>query len=92
LDMIELTQEGITKPAAIAQRLGVEPEQIYAASKRLDRRVIAVAKRVKGELAGEVVPDRTTRGKIFSLDVIEAIADLFADVELTDDETYAQAA
>jgi hypothetical protein len=86
LAMIALRQEGITKPAILAKKLGIEPKQIYAASKRLDRRFIAVAESIKQELAGGVAPSHTKRNKIISLDVVEAIAGFSAEVELTDDE------
>jgi hypothetical protein len=92
LDMIGLMHEGITKPDILAQKLGIEPKQIYAAAKRLDRKFIAVAEDIKQELAGGVASDQTKRNKIVSLDVVEAIADLSAEVDLTDDDTSALAA
>jgi hypothetical protein len=92
LGMIALVREGITKPAILAKKLGLEPKQIYAASKRLDRKFIAVAEGIKQELAGEAAPSQTKRNKIVSLDVVEPSPGLSAEVELTDDEASALAA
>jgi hypothetical protein len=91
LGMIGLMREGITKPAIFAQKLGLEPEQIYAAVKRLDRKFMAVAECVKQELARGIAPDQTKRDKIVSLEVVEAIPNLSAEIEL-DEEASPRAA
>ena len=51
LGMIELLQEGITKPAILARQLGFQTKDIYVAIKRLERKFIVTTERIKEELA-----------------------------------------
>jgi hypothetical protein len=51
LGMIELMKEGITKPAILASKLGLQTKEIYVAIKRLERKFITTTERMKEELA-----------------------------------------
>ena len=50
LGIIGLMQEGIKKPAVLAQRLGLQTKEVYVAIKRLERKFIVTTERVKEEL------------------------------------------
>lgn len=48
--IIELMEEGIKKPAVLAQRLGLQTKEVYVAIKRLERKLIVTTELVKEEL------------------------------------------
>jgi len=50
LGIIGLMQDGIKKPAALAQILGMQTKEVYVAIKRLERKFIVTTERVKEEL------------------------------------------
>ena len=51
LGIIGLMQEGIKKPAVLAQKLGLQTKEVYVAIKRLERKFIVTTEGIKEELA-----------------------------------------
>ncbi len=49
-EILLLMSGGTTKPAVIAQELGLQVKEVYVAIKRLERKFIVITERVKEEL------------------------------------------